>query len=255
MSRSSVKCGQGVAIFKHNEIFLSSIQNFWPGNVGYQQQPCVTAIGAAAVFLASGCSPHNWSSSSGDNLNGNLPYVEQKGNLALLMYRPESRLTNLGYSITDLEIHWQENLFDEVLTDSVWLIDRQGQNFVAVSRNCNGDDTATYCSLQRGQTWAILAGDSLIYNGFQNFKDVVHQSQLEENWFIDTGNNLGVYHAKIALNTLTIEHNWTIDTALTTSVNELETTGFKIYPNPAESVITVEADIAIQALLPFSFLI
>ncbi len=242
MSHSSVICEQDVAVFKHNEISLSSIQNFWPGYVGYQEQPCVAAVGTAAVLLASGDSPHNWNSSSGNNLNDNLPYVEQKKNLALLMYRPEPRLAILGYNITDVEIHWQQNLFDEVVTDSNWLQGRQGKNFVAVRRSCLGDDTVTFCSKTRGQTWALVVGDSSMYGSFQNFKNIVHQSQVEENWFIDTLNNQSVYHAKIILDTLSIEHHWSVDTILTTSINDMSVNNATIYPNPVNGTLQIKVD-------------
>jgi hypothetical protein len=54
ISKSSVICGQDVAIFKHGSITLSSVQDFWKGKQGYQVMPCVANVGTSAVLTASG---------------------------------------------------------------------------------------------------------------------------------------------------------------------------------------------------------
>ncbi len=89
ISKSSVICGQDIAIFKHNSVTLASVLDFWKGKVGFQQYPCMANVGTTAVYTSSGEVKTDWNDRNTDNSNVHLPYVEQEKNLALIMYRPE----------------------------------------------------------------------------------------------------------------------------------------------------------------------
>lgn len=77
LSRSSLICGQDVAIFKNRGVTLSSIQNYNKGRAGYQQWPWAAAVGPTSVYTQSG----NSQALLGGDLataNSTLPYIEQK---------------------------------------------------------------------------------------------------------------------------------------------------------------------------------
>jgi hypothetical protein len=59
--------------------------------------------------------------------NTQLPYVNQKQNVALIMYRPEPTPGLLPdyFQNKDVSLHWFPADFDETLEDSLWLMGRQ----------------------------------------------------------------------------------------------------------------------------------
>jgi hypothetical protein len=111
ITKSSVICGQDVYIFKNRSVTLSSIQDFWKGKVGYQAFPCVANLGTTAVLTASG-ETTDWGNRPSRTSNTDLPYVSQKQNVALIMYRPEKTLPLFGHKIFDVALHWTDNDFD-----------------------------------------------------------------------------------------------------------------------------------------------
>jgi hypothetical protein len=255
LSQSSVICGQDIAIFKHQAVTLSSVQDFWKGKVGFQQYPCVANVGTTAVFTASGKPNIDWELRNSDNANFHFPYIEQKNNVALLMYRPETVPSIVAgrYNRKEVALHWQDAAFDEVVEDSLWLIGRQEGGYVAVRRSCVGEiDGVKACDIPNGQTWVVVVGDSGMYGNFANFQNLVQQSQFQSSWYIDTVNSESIYYAKIVFDTISIDYEWKVDTSLVNSVKEKtkENVSFYVYPNPSENQMNINlSDINAKSLL------
>ncbi len=242
ISKSSVLCKADISIFKHNSVTLSSVLDFWKGKVGFQQYTCVANAGTTAVYTASGEVKANWNSRNSNNQNVHLPYVEQHSNVSLIMYRPENVPSALGatYNYKDVALHFNDADFDEVEEDSLWLLGRQQESYVAVRRACIGEiNTLRACPTTGGQTWVIMVGDSAMYGSFAGFQDIVHQSQFEEKWYLDTITSQYVYYAKIVVDTATIDYAWGVDSTTSTGLTETDLTAseWNLYPNPANDMI------------------
>ncbi len=238
MAMSSVYCGQEVAIFKQNGVTLSSIQNYWPGKAGYQQFPCVAAVGTTAVMTASG-QVKPWNNRGENNANEHFPYAEQKHNVVLLMYRPEPG--NIVLKSKDVALHFTDADFDEVRTDSLWLLGRQGESYVAVRRPCDGEiNQIRACETVNGQAWVIVVGDSGMYGSFNNFQNIAVQSQFTEDWYYDSVASQSVYYASVTFDTVTIDHAWGVDSTISSIAEIAANEGFKLYPNPTVSEVSIE---------------
>jgi hypothetical protein len=243
MSKSTVISGQDVAIFKNNSITLSSVLDFWKGKVGYQQYTCMANVGTTAVFTASGPVVANWVNRNSNNQHVHLPYVEQKKNVALIMYRPEYVPDFLGsiYSNKDVALHWRDADFDEVINNSLWLLGRQESSYVAVRRSCIGTiNTVRACETNGGQTWVMVVGDSSMYGSFNNFQNIIEQSQFQESWYLDSANNKSVYYASVQVDTISIDYAWEVDSTLTGIKDISLNATLRIYPNPANDMINID---------------
>lgn len=243
-SKSTVICNEDAVIFKHKSITLSSVKDFWKGKLGYQQFPCVANIGTTAVFTASGQVKQNWDTRSASNLNDNLPYVGQKHNVALLMYRPEFKSPILPSKNPEVALHFNTADFDEVKQDSMWLLGRQANQYVAVRRHClDSINNVSACYMDKGQTWVIIVGDSAMYGTFTQFQAKVDQATYQERWYLDTvaQPNQYVYYSKINFDTTTIEYAWGVDSFTTTGVKEIAANdALKIYPNPSSDKLNID---------------
>jgi hypothetical protein len=235
-SKSTVICNEDAVIFKHKSITLSSVKDFWKGKLGYQQFPCVANLGTTAVFTASGQVKQNWDNRSATNANDNLPYVGQKHNVALLMYRPEYKSPILPSKNPEVALHFNATDFDEVKQDSMWLLGRQANQYVAVRRHClDSINGVAACYMDKGQTWVIIVGDSAMYGSFNQFQTVVDQSTFQEKWFMDTVSepNQYVYYAKINFDTTSVEYAWGVDTVTATGIKQIAANdALNLYPNP-----------------------
>lgn len=242
-SKSTVLCEANVSLFKHNSITLSSVNDFWKGKAGYQQYTCVANVGTSAVYLGSGDAKLNWETRNDKVQNTHLPYVEQKHNVALLMYRPEPTpgLLPPYFQNKDVALHWRDNEFDETIEDSLWLIGRQADRYVAVRRACTGlINGVRACPTNGGQSWAIVVGDSLLYGSFSNFKNKINQSQFSENWYYDSLSSQYVYFASVTVDTVHIEYTWGVD-SVTTGLQQLANDlRFSLYPNPSQNEVSIQ---------------
>ncbi|MFN8286102.1 MAG: T9SS type A sorting domain-containing protein [Chitinophagales bacterium] len=240
ISKSSVICEENIYMFKHNGVTLSSAQDFWKGKVGYQQQPCAANVGRTAVLTASGKVKTDWNDRSDNNLNNDLPYVKQKKNVALLMYRPEAKLPVLSYGDPEVSLFWRNGDYNEIAEDSMWLLGRVDENYVAVRRYCIDTMNGLWmCPVAEGQSWVIMVGDSSMYGSFTNFKSVVHQSQFEDQWYYDSAAQQYFYYAKVVVDTTTIEYAWGVDSVVNTGISNLTAGSFGLYPNPATGMVTL----------------
>lgn len=240
LSKSSVISGEYIHIFKHKSITLSSVQDFWKGKVGYQQFPCVANIGTTAVFTASGRVRADWDRRNPNNANEHLPYVAQKKNLALLMYRPEPVETIFGFVHSDVALYFKDSDYDEVREDSMWLIGRLRNNYVGVRRSClETIDSVRACHTVNGQTWVIMVGDSDMYGSFDHFQAVIDSSHFTERWYYDSTTMQEIYYAKIEMDTITIEYAWGRDSLGVTGIPEVTNSEVSVYPNPFSDQVNV----------------
>lgn len=245
ISESSVICNDTVKIFKDYTVTLSSVQNFWPGKLGYEEIPCVANVGTTAVFTASGAVIANFENRSATNENNDLPLVRQKSNVAMLMYRPDVNLPLLGYNQPAVSLHFIDSVYDEVAYDSLWLFGRQGNGYVAVRRGClDSVNGLRACMNPVGQTWIIMVGDSNMYGSFSNFQSIVDSSQYQENWTYDSTTMQWNYQAQITIDTITINSTWYGDSTLVNPATAIQNVpagngSIRVYPNPFTSQISL----------------
>lgn len=238
-SKSTVICGQDVAIFKNQGVTLSSIQDFWKGKVGYQQWPVMANVGKTAVYSASGPVTEDWNDHEHDHASMHLPYVEQSHNVALVMYRPEDVPSLLPFQGKDVALHWPDTAFSEIVEDGNWIIGRQDNGYVASRRHCIGEiNTQRACETDAGQTWVFVVGNDAMYGSFSNFQNLISQSQFVEEWLVTLAGD-STYHASIQFDTTFIEYYW----------NPLEYTGIedvdqnsslRMWPNPATETLMID---------------
>ena len=70
----------------------------------------------------------------------------------------------------------------------------------------------------------------------------VNQSQFSDSWYYDSINEQSVYYATVTFDTTTIEYAWRVD-SLISSISEVPAVGgFKLYPNPTQSEVTIELE-------------
>jgi hypothetical protein len=239
VSMSTVICGQDVAIFKSNQVVLTSVQDFWKGKQGFQQYPCVANVGTTAVYTGSGKVDSDWYNRPSDNANDHFPNAVQQKNVALLMYWPEPG--NFLLKSADVGLHFRDADFDEVRNDSLWLLGRQGSGYVAVRRSCIGEiDNVRACPTVNAQSWVLVVGDSAMYGSFDNFQDVVVQAAFNESFYYDSVANQNVYYASVTVDTIELEYTWTRDSVVT-GIAEIKNMddALNVYPNPTSNITTI----------------
>jgi hypothetical protein len=242
ISKSSVICGQDVAIFKNRSVSLSSIQDFWKGKVGFQQWPIAACVGTTAVYTGSGAvAVDGEGTASGDNANEHLPYVEQSHNVALVMYRPEPVPELLPFNNKEVSLFWREGDFDEIVENGNWIIARQDESYIAVRRSClevvNGVRTCeTPTDMGNGQTWVIIVGNDQMYGSFLNFQVIVGGAIFEEQWIMPTGNGIGNYYASITFDTIHADYDWQGDVGTSITENATENARLNVTPNPTSDI-------------------
>jgi hypothetical protein len=240
-SKSSLNSEADIAIFKNRSVTLCSNQDFWKGKLGYQQWPVCASSGTSAVYTASGAVEPDWTDRTSNNVNYHLPYVEQSHNVSLVMYRPESMSPILPFADQDVALHWLDTVFDEIVEDNLWIIGREADGYVAVRRSCtdivNG---VRACETDAGQSWVFVVGNETMYGSFNNFQNLVSQSQYEETWTIDV-NGDSTYYASIQFDSIFIDYNW--GPLFHTGIDEANNRGlFQMYPNPARENVTIGLD-------------
>lgn len=202
ISQGSVISGVDVDLYKHKSLLLSSIRHFNPGRVGYQAWPWVAVTGKNAVYTESGNKEDQYVD------NSHLPYVEQEGNVALIMYKPNAILyaigPYLGFKDFDVKLHWPRDSFDESIELGHWLIARENDSYIALFRPCITVDKCTNTL----QTWAVIVGDAETYNSFDHFISVIKQAHVESKWHFDLNNVKYYFISSIQIDKKTINHNW-----------------------------------------------
>lgn len=215
LSYSSIISNHSIRLFKNNSVALMSITDLYKGKIGFQQWPFTATVGTTAVYTEAGKVNLNWGDRDRSIENAHLPHVEQKDNVALIMYRPEEvpDLLNVfaGDMIEDKEVglFWQENAYDEIIEDGNWLLGRQDENYVAVRRSCTEKiNTWWACETEDGQTWVVIVGDSSMYQSFSSFQNIIAQSTYTEEWYYAENSSFPVYYAQINVDTISVEYTW-----------------------------------------------
>jgi hypothetical protein len=251
ISTSSVISNQTVSIFKNNEVTLASIPDYFKGCNGYQQWPWCANVGTSAVLTFSGEAKSIFNEDI--NANSTLPYIDQKSNVALIMYRAKKELALFGFENHAVSMLWETDKFDEVAFNGKWIIGREGNGYVAVLRHCTDTLNGIYsCDDQDGQLWGVIVGNSEMHGSFENFKNIVAQAKYQEKWIYNKNRKEWIYYGMINVDGKFIEHNWvenylsapadsTTEQPIPTSIKYLENTneGFTLYPNPAKGRFTI----------------
>lgn len=243
ISESTVLTGVDVAVFKNNNVGMSSTLDYWKGNLGYNQIPFAATVGKTAVLTISGAFTTDWASISNANRNDHLPYIAQKSNVGLVMYRGKEKVSLFGETIPDVMLQWYEDDFDETSEDGYWIFGRQDNNFVAVRRHCQDTREGTYtCDERAGQTWVFIVGNENMYGAYEDFKDLVLASNFETEWYQDASNGDWVYASSIEFDTTSINYEW-FEEERFLSINNPQSFNserINLYPNPTSDFVNIE---------------
>jgi hypothetical protein len=249
-SKSSGNYNPTIYVYKNNSVTLSSIQDFWKGKNGYQQFTIMANTGTSAVFTLSGKPNSDWDDRPAIHANTHLPYVKQKDNIALVMYRPEKNLELFGYSDEKLYIslHWKNQVFDEIKESGNWILGKEDDGYIAVRRHCiNEINGVKSCDNTDGQTWIFVVGNEATYGSFENFENIINQSYYEEKWYFNLPTLKWVYFSKIIIDGKTLEYAWEGDifsgpTEKPTSISNQKNISkeITIFPNPTTNYIQLQ---------------
>jgi len=249
ISKGSVISGQDVAIYKHKTVTLSSTQDLWKGKKGYQLMPVVANTGTTAVMTASGKVIPNWDERPSLDANTHLPYVQQKDNVALVMYRPDKGLSlfNIKDDKLDVSLFYKPEAMDEIREYGNWWIAREGDGYVAVRRYCmDMVNNIPACKQPDGQTWVIMVGHLDTHGSFDAFVQTIEQSKYEERWYFDLPTLQWIYFAKVVVDGKTLQYAWNGDifsgptqTATAIQNNRTESNALTVFPNPANDHISL----------------
>ncbi|MCH9756959.1 MAG: hypothetical protein K0U37_07205 [Gammaproteobacteria bacterium] len=210
VTQSSVISQSNVALYKNKGVVLSSIQNFWPGSQGYQQWPWVAAIDNLAVWTQSGKINADGKRQHKILVNTSLPYIKQKSNMLLIMYKANNDLNFVAHPDNSVTLHWPQN-FDQSIEKGRWLIGRRKNSYIAVYKPCDGKINDIYaCDNQDGQTWAAVVGNQSTYGSFNGFIHEIENTDVEEKWIWRWNwNKLNTdYYGKIRHLNQIIEKTW-----------------------------------------------
>ena len=208
ITRSSVISQSHVALYKNQGVTLSSIQDFWSGRQGYQQWPWVAAIDDVAVWTQSGEVKSNWRERSTSLANASLPYIQQKGRMLLVMYRPNLDLKLISRKDHAVSLYWSAG-FDETVEQGHWIMGRRRDSYIAVYRHCTGKIKNVYaCKDQDGQTWAAIVGNASTHGSFAAFMNDATHAEVKEKWKWNKKRFAYDYYGKIKYNGDQIAKTW-----------------------------------------------
>ncbi len=240
ISSSSVISKATIAMFKNKSIALHSNQDYFKGKAGFQQVPWQATAGILPVYTKSG-GPTDFIGGQKLTSNSTLPYIEQKSNVALIMYRANKDLAVFGFSVHDVALKFVEEKYDEVDFIGNWIIGREGDGFIAVYRHCTDKVNGIFvCDDQDGQVWAVVVGNVDMYGSYENFKSLITKAKVQEKWEFRWNKLEWDYYGMVEFDGKKIEHTW-IGNLLSfpldpiTAIRNLtiKDADFNIYPNPA----------------------
>ena len=239
-SKSTLICGQDIALFKNHSVALSSVQDFFKGKLGFQQHPIMANIVRTAVYTGSGEVFADWTERTANNANEHLPYIKQHGRVAMLMYRPEPKPAVLPFTHNEVALHWNDQDFSEIREDSLWILGRVDASYIAVRRHCNASiNGVRACEYNTdGQTWIFIVGDSSLDQSFDQFQAWVSSATITENHSTDAVTGDVTYFASIGLDTINIAYAWNAAAGTFVDIpavhaNDLMT----VFPNPCHDVV------------------
>lgn len=239
MTVSRTDCKAEIAVFKNDETVLTSIQDYWKGKVGFQQWPIAANVGGTCVYTASGPVESNWGNRNSSNFNEHLPYVEQDGNVALVMYRPQEVSPILPFNNKDVALHWVDTAFESIQESGNWIFGNRNENYIAVRRACTGEiNGVRACETNVGQTWVFIVGNDNTYGDFSSFQGAVNQSVFDESWTADL-NGDSTYYASITFEGNTVDYSWGPAEPFT-GIEESVSGSLMLYPNPTSGTMNIQ---------------
>ena len=208
ISTSSVNTKAKIAIFKNKSVSLNSNQDFYKGKAGFQQVIWQATAGILPVYTKSG-GPTDFIGGQQLTSNSTLPYIEQKSNVALIMYRANKDLALFGFKVHDVGLKFLEDNYDEVDYFGKWIVGREGDGYIAVARHCTDKVNGVYiCDDQDGQVWAVVVGNKDMYGSYDNFKALVAGAKVEEKWIFRLNKLEWDYYGMVQFDDEKIEHYW-----------------------------------------------
>lgn len=176
---------------KNRDVTLSSVNNFFPGNKGFQQYPIAAAVADTAIFLlAMDESSFDVEERSQAIYNNQMPLLKQTNNVAVALYNPNADLEMfLSFIFTlDVLVYFDRSLYDEVVDNGEsWVFARRDDAYVAIFRHCipelNRAEPYILCKDSR-QAWILVVGNDLSHESFELFQEKILLSTVlveEEN--------------------------------------------------------------------------
>ncbi|WP_226647794.1 hypothetical protein [Microbulbifer variabilis] len=176
-SRSSVLSGANFSIYKDGGAMMHSIQSYWPGRQGYQQNAWIATTGTQPVWTKVGDA-----SSSGVMQNDHLPKIKQVNNVAVIQYNPYPAIELFHSGGSDVALHWPSG-FDQEKRSGNWKFGKEGDGYIAVRYPCgNGDSNTVSCGWNE-QTWVVIMGSEQRYGSFEAFSQkVLNEVSYDADW-------------------------------------------------------------------------
>lgn len=204
-SRGSVLSKATHHYYVNRGVTLSSAENYYAGYYGYQQYPMVANVHDVAVWTQSGKVKTEWDDRDGLTINTHLPWVIQRGNMAMMMYWPNLEI-RVGFD-THVTLHWKDEWFDKVVTHNNWIIARRVDSYVAVYRYGTDTDKGWYSVDKNNgrQLWAIVVGNADLYGGFDEFVETIRQAEVREKY---SGIFSKTFEASVTVGNATISNKW-----------------------------------------------
>jgi hypothetical protein len=234
----SVLSGNTIRLYRQAGSMLSSVEDFWPGYVGYQTWPWMAVADDVPVWTQSGEVHEKWLDKRGSPANSHLPSVLQEGNIAMIVYKPLKPMP-LGL-LADVALNWPQSRFNETKsfapsdtsrrsgffksvlkifglasggTDSrggSWILGRRDDSYVAVFRPCGNLTEKGWfaCNGVAGrQVWAAAVGDATRYGSFDKFALVIGAATIEESvrWRLLGG---PAYVTTLNVEGTSLHHEW-----------------------------------------------
>lgn len=209
-SRGSSISNATIDIYKHNNIVLTSLDNFYPGYKGYQQWPWVATIGDIAIWTQTGEIPSGWASTGSTSQNTHLPKVQQNGNVAMITYFPNYEIRQ-GTDSKRVTLHWPTDRFDEHGSTNGWLVARKGTTYIAVRRPgtaVNADGYPTNWGDKGRQMWAVVVGNSATHGSYDDFLDVINAASIKQTYDYNWSKARNEYYTRLTVDGEDINNWW-----------------------------------------------
>lgn len=253
ITRSSYIGEAEIDIFRSGGVILNSSQDKWKGRAGYQIYPVIATVENTPVLLRSGEVYPGWDGVPNRRSNDHLPYVDQDGNVALVMYKPNADLEIWGFGNKEVALKWDSPAFDEERAFDNWQLGRIGESYIAVRKHCDEYISGIpACPDADGQTWAIIVGNADMHGSFDEFEAMVHEAVYEERWYFNWQQFRWYYYGHIIADGKDIDHHWKGNwwdapdltngriAGIDGRFAQPESNGVEIYPNPAGDQFTLD---------------
>jgi hypothetical protein len=224
---SSIITGETIDIYKHGNSMLSSLQNYFPGYAGWQQQPWIATAGTHPIYTRTGSGRGGWSAggSSGNSmLNTHLPYIKQNGHVALVLYKAHTVLRladGLLHDVIDFQtepvnLYWPAEYLDETVEWDNWLFGREGDHYVGVLRHCtdtkliekNDEEVEIFSCNQHEQVWASVVGNGTTHGSFSDFMITMSEAIVKSKWSWSWKKFKHVWETTLEVDGVAISHDW-----------------------------------------------